>query len=104
MDFLIAIFQTILGFLSLFLCCLAATVLFCCLTVGCLCGRAALASAYTVRSASLDHTLKPDPESAPGFLSCMKIKLQGLFDVLQRAHFHGIVARTFHPKSNGAFR
>ena len=103
MDFLVTVLQTILGFLSLFICTLVAAVVVCCLAAGCICGRAGLASAYTVRSASLDNTVSRS-ERMPSFLSCLKTNLRSLVDVYSRASHPQMIARSFHQKSNGAAR
>jgi hypothetical protein len=104
MDFLITVLQTILGFLSLFICTLVAAVVVRCSAAGCICGRAGLASAYTVKSASLDNTVKSQSESAPSFLSCLKTKLERLFDANPRSDRPRVIARAFYRKSPGAAR
>jgi hypothetical protein len=100
MDFPITVLQTILGFLSLFICTLFAAVVVCCVAAGCICGRAGLASAYTVRSASLDNTVKSQSESMTSFLSCLKTNLQSMFHVFHRANHAVMVAPSVHQRSN----
>jgi len=104
MDFLITVLQTILGFLSLFICTLIAAVVVCCIAAGCICGRAGLASAYTVKSASLDNAMESQSESVPSYLTCFRTAFKSLFDPYHRAYRHGVAARGFHPKSNGIAR
>jgi hypothetical protein len=104
MDFLLTVFQTILGFLSLFIWTLLAAVVVCCLAAGCICGRTSLSSAYTVRSASLDTYADSQRKIATDFFSCWKANLQSLFGVFPREQRRAVTVRSHYRESARAGR